>query len=144
MTAAPASGGMVTRLAGWRLDGAVLRLSLAEEPAVRSHTGGWLTGSADGVEVRLPNLPARLPVPDGVPGRRDLTVEVVDDAVVRFRCGPALPDLGVLVVDPAPRPVEVLDTGDGLVLSGPGVAVRVRARPFGVTLLGDGGHVAGL
>ncbi len=142
MTAPAALDGMVTRLVGWRLDGAVLRLELAEEPAVRSHTGGWLTGSADGVEARLPNLPARLPAPGGVPGRRELTVEVVDDAVVRFRSGPALPDLGILVTDPVAQPVEVLDTGDGLVLFGPGAAVRVRERPFGVTVLGEGGHLA--
>ena len=133
---------MVTALAGWRLDGRTLRLVLAEEPAERSLTGGWLTAAADGVESALPNLPARLPVPPGTPGTRELRVEVVDDAVVRLRCGPDLPELGVLVVDPEPQPVEVLDTGDGLVLSGPGVAVRVRERPFGFTVLGEGGHLA--
>lgn len=133
---------MVTALAGWRLDGRTLRLVLAEEPAERSLTGGWLTATADGVETRLPNLPARLPVPPGTPGTRELRVEVVDDAVVRLRCGPDLPPLDILVTDPAPRPVDVLDTGDGLVLSGPGVAVRVRERPFGFTVLGEHGHLA--
>lgn len=133
---------MVTALAGWRLDGRTLRLVLADEPAERSLTGGWLTAAADGVEAALPNLPAHLPVPPGSPGSRELRVEVVDDAVVRLRCGPDLPPLGVLVTDPEPQPVEVLDTGDGLVLSGPGVALRVRERPFGFTVLGEGGHLA--
>lgn len=133
---------LVTALTSWQLDGPTLRLTLLAEPAERSHTGGWLTAAADGVEATLPNLPPHLPVPAGAAAPRELTVEVVDDGVVRFRSGPDLPPLGVLVAEPVPRAVEVLDTGDGLVLSGPGVAVRVRARPFGVTVLGEGGHLA--
>ncbi|GAA3234137.1 hypothetical protein GCM10017691_30410 [Pseudonocardia petroleophila] len=133
---------LVTALTSWRLDGGRLHLTLQERSAQRSHTGGWLTADAAGLEASLPNLPAALPAPAGPAGERQLVVSVVGDGVVRLRSGPDLPPLGILVAEPEPRPVEVLDVGDGLVLQGPGVALRVRARPFGFTLLGDAGHLA--
>jgi alpha-D-xyloside xylohydrolase len=126
---------VVTALIGWSLDGAILRLRLAEQAATRSVTGGWLTAAADGVEASLPNLPPALPVPAGTDAVREVELSVVADGVVRVRTGPDLPPLGILVAEPVPLPVDVLDVGDGLVLQGPGVAVRVRARPFGLTVL---------
>jgi alpha-D-xyloside xylohydrolase len=136
------SAAVATAVQRWWLDGPLLHLELTELPASRSLTGGWLTASADGVETALPNLPDALPAPSG-PGRvREVVVSVVAPGVVRLRTGPELPPLGILVDEPAPLPVAALDVGDGVVLSGPGVAVRVRARPFGFTVLGDGGHVA--
>ena len=133
---------LVTALRSWRVDGHVLRLELAELPATRSLTGGWLTTDPVGVERGLPNLPDALPAPAGEAVLRALTVEVVAPGVVRIRTGPALPPLGVLVDESAPLPVAVSDTGDGLVVTGPDVAVRVRRRPFGVTVLDGGAHVA--
>ncbi|MDT7581409.1 MAG: alpha-D-xyloside xylohydrolase, partial [Pseudonocardiales bacterium] len=136
------TGTVVTAVRSWRLDGRVLRLELAELPATRSLTGGWLTADRHGVERALPNLPDTLPSPPGEPMVRELTVEVAAPGVVRFRTGPALPPLGILVVSPSPLPLSVSDTGDGLVLTGPDVVVRIRRRPFGITVLDGGCRVA--
>lgn len=158
-------GSAVTSVRSWRVDGRVLHLELVELPATRSLTGGWLTDDPVGVERSLPNLPDALPTPAGEPVCRGLTVAVAAPGVVRIRTGPALPPLGVLVTEaegagasrgageertarrpsgaePAPLPVVVADTGDGLVLTGPDVIVRVRRRPFGITVLDGGAHVA--
>jgi len=133
---------VATALRAWRLDGRVLRLELAELPATRSLTGGWLTTDRHGVEHALPNLPDALPAPPGEAVCRELTVEVAAPGVVRFRTGPTLPPLGILVAEPAPEPLAVSDTGDGLVVTGPDVVVRIRRRPFGVTVLDGGCRVA--
>ena len=162
-------GSAVTSVRSWRVDGRVLRLELVELPATRSLTGGWLTDDPVGVERSLPNLPDALPTPAGEPVCRGLTVAVAAPGVVRIRTGPVLPPLGVLVTEaegagasqrapaseartapgsrpsdtePAALPVVVADTGDGLVLTGPDVIVRVRRRPFGITVLDGGAHVA--
>lgn len=127
--------GLVTRVAGWSCDGHRLVLRLVERPGARSASGGWLTADPDGVERSLPNLPATLPAPAGVTTEHDLEVTVPAAGVLRLRTGPALPDLGILVAEPGAQPVTVLDVGDGVVLRGPGVALRVRAAPFGFTVL---------
>lgn len=134
--------GIAVAVTDWTLDRDVLRLRVAVAPAVRSATGGWLTASADGVERGLPNLPARLPAPPGELVDVEVTVEVTAPGVVRIRTGPPLPDLGILVGEPGREPVTVADTGDGLVLTGPDAVVRVRARPFGVTVLDGAAHTA--
>ncbi|HEX8497804.1 MAG TPA: hypothetical protein VF661_11475, partial [Actinomycetales bacterium] len=136
------SSTVATALRSWRLDGRVLRLDLAELPGTRSLTGGWLTADRHGVEHALPNLPDALPAPPGEAAVRELTVEVAAPGVVRFRTGPALPPLGILVDEPAPLPAQVSDTGDGLVVTGPDVVVRIRRRPFGITVLDGGCRVA--
>lgn len=133
---------MITGMSGWRRDGPLLRVTLVEQPAERSLTGGWLTAHPEGVERSLPNLPAALPVPAGADATRQLVLSVAAPGVVRLRSGPELPALGILVDEPGALPVEVVDTGDGFVLHGPDVAVRVRARPFGITVLDGSGHVA--
>ncbi len=133
---------LASAVRAWQLDGTVLRLHLTESPATRSLTGGWLAADAPGVERSLPNLPDRLPTPAGATTTRELTVEVAAPGVVRIRSGPELPPLGVLVDDPGSEPITVADTGDGLVVAGPDAVVRIRNRPFGISVLDGGCHVA--
>ena len=74
---------LVTTLPAWRCDGAVLRLTLAESPATRSLTGGWL--AADVLR------PVALEFPDDPDAPR------VDDAFLlartstSSRCSPTPP-----------------------------------------------------
>ncbi len=130
----------------------MLRCELVESPATRSLTGGWLAADTPGVERTLPNLPDDLPAPAGAVATRELTVEVTAPGVVRIRTGPPLPPLGILTPDVEagvetgpgrePEPIAVADTGDGLVVTGPDAVVRIRRRPFGITVLDGGCHVA--